>query len=58
MHVQKVAYEVAPPQEHASHCKNRKCCIFADPLWFTHKNFETKEVKNIHRKKLENYRKP
>ena len=29
-----------------------------DPLCFTRKNFETKEVKNLHRKKLENYCKP
>ena len=27
-------------------------------LWFTCKNFEMKEVKNLHRKKLQNYRKP
>ena len=40
-----------PPQE-------AKVPYFADPLCFTRKNFETKEVKNLHRKKLENYRKP
>ena len=40
-----------PPQE-------AKVPYFADPLCFTRKNFETKEVKNLHCKKLENYRKP
>ena len=56
--MQKVALEVAALQEHASHRKKRKYCIFANPLWFTCKNFETKEVKNIQCKKLQNYRKP
>ena len=31
MHTQKGAQEVAAPQEHASHRKNQKCRILADP---------------------------
>ena len=45
------ARKCKPPQE-------AKVPYFADPLCFTRKNFETKEVKNLHRKKLETHRKP
>ena len=45
MHTQEVVQEVVAPQEHAS-----KSAIF---LWFIRKNFETQEVKNLYRKKLQ-----
>ena len=45
MHTQELVQEVVAPQEHAS-----KSAMF---LWFICKNFETQEVKNLYRKKLQ-----
>ena len=50
MHTKEVVQQVVALQEHAS-----KSAIF---LWFTHKNFETQEVKNLYRTSYKNYHKP
>ena len=33
--------------------RSESAVFFADPLWFTRKNIETKEVKNLHHKNFE-----
>ena len=33
--------------------RSESAVFLTDPLWFTRKNFETKEVKNLHHKNFE-----